>query len=82
MLVYQICGDIQRMWFLGDAMRCLGKRGVGEANEIHCGGIKKVKEAVSGKKDSHKVICRNCTEENKNRFIKNKAKKEALSEMR
>ena len=36
-------------------MRCVGRRGGGEAKEIH-GGVIEVKEAVSGKKDAHKVM--------------------------
>ena len=43
-----------------------------------------MKEAVSRKKDAHKSICRNSTEENKRRYksMKNNAKKAFSTEMR
>ena len=43
-----------------------------------------VMKEISRKKDSHKVMCRNCTEENKNRYksVKNKAKKVVSKAMR
>ena len=50
-------------------MRCVGRRGIREANEIY-GGRTKVKEAISRKKDAHKAMCRNSTEENKNMYEK------------
>ena len=42
------------------------------------GWDEKVKEVVSRKKDAHKVMCRNSTEENKRRHksMKNKSKKQ------
>ena len=43
-----------------------------------------VKEAVSRKKEAHKAMCRNCTEENKRRCerIKNRANKAVSEAMR
>ena len=36
-----------------------------------------MKQAISGKKDAHRAMCRNSTEENKNRYkyMKNESKK-------
>ena len=54
-------------------MRGAGRRG-GKVEEIHGGGVKRIREAVSRKKDAHKAMCRNSTEENKRRHgsLKNK----------
>ena len=46
-------------------MRCVGRRGGGEVKEIHGCWNEEAKEAVSRKKDAHKVICQDNTEENK-----------------
>ena len=56
-------------------MRCVGRRSKGDTwwwNE-------EVKEAVSIKKEAHKAMCQNSTEENKRRYksMKNNAKKAA-----
>ena len=45
-------------------IKCVRRRGGGDAKEIHGSGMKK---AVSRKKGSHEVMCRNSTEENKRR---------------
>ena len=60
-------------------MRWVGKRGGGEVKEIHGGGMK---ETVSRKKEAHKTMCRNSTEENKMRHksMKKKAVTKAMRE--
>ena len=45
-------------------MRCAAKNRGGQVKEIHGGGMK-MKEAVSRKKEAHKAMCQNNTEENK-----------------
>ena len=47
-------------------IKSVGRRGRGEVKEIH----KEVKEAVSRKKDAHRAMCQNSTEENKSRYKK------------
>ena len=53
----------------------MGKR-VGEANEIHEGGIR-FNGTVSERKDAHRVLCSNGIDENKNKCesMKSKVKK-------
>ena len=53
----------------------------GEVKVAHGGGMK-VKEAVSRKKDAHKAMRQNSTEENKRRYksMKNKAVSKAMRE--
>ena len=57
-------------------MRCVGKEGRKSKGDTWWWN-KAVKEAVSRKKDAHKAMCQNSTEENKRRYksMKNKAKK-------
>ena len=57
-------------------MRCEGRRGEQKLGDTWWWN-EEVKEAVSGKKDAHKAMCRNNTDENKRRYksMKNKAKK-------
>ena len=51
-----------------------------EANEVRGGGLREVDEAVSRKKDAHKIMCRNSTEENKRRCKAKKAMREKAEE--
>ena len=62
-------------------MSCVGRRGGGEAKTIHGGEMKKWRQY---KKDAHKGMCMNGTEENKRRYksMRNKVKKAVCEEMR
>ena len=69
------------MGFERHVIRCVGKRGGGEAKEILGGGKK---EAISWKMDAYKAMCQNSTEENKRRHksMQQKAKKAVSKAMR
>ena len=58
------------------------RKEVGEAKDTHGGEMKR--EGGNVKKDAHKAMHKNSTEENKNRhnIMKNKAQKAVLKELR
>ena len=62
-----MCGDISRMRFKRHVLRHVGGRG-GIVKEDTWWWNEGVKEAISGKEDAHKTMCRNTTEENKNGY--------------
>ena len=66
MLERQICGDTSRMGFLEACDEVCGKKRGGSKGDKWWWN-EKVKEAVSRKKEAHKVMCQNSTEENKRR---------------
>ena len=74
MLECLICGTFQ-----GWDLRVCCEVWEEEWMEMHGGGVK---EAVSRKKDAHKAMCGNCTEEHKKRYKsrKNKAASRVLRE--
>ena len=61
-----------------------GKKRVRRSNGDTRWWNEEVKQAVSRKKDAHKAMCQNSTEENKRRYksIKNKSKKTVSKVMR
>ena len=55
-------------------MRCVGRRWGGRLKGILGVGMKSLKEAVSRKKDGHRAMCLNNTEENKRMYKSMKLK--------
>ena len=82
MLEHQICGDTSRMGFKRHVMRCVGRRWGRSKGDTWWN--EEVKEAVSKKKEAHKLMCRNNTEENNNRYksMKNETKEAVSKAMR